>query len=118
MLQSKDTLGKKGEALACLFLKRKGYRIIERNYKNLIGEIDIIAIDGDYLVFVEVKTRMSRAFGDPLEAINLHKQNKIRQVAMKYLQQKNMLEKSLCRFDVIAVMGDDIEEIRHIKNAF
>ncbi|MBR1988681.1 MAG: YraN family protein [Clostridia bacterium] len=117
MLQQKDTLGKKGEALVYAYLKNKGYKIIAKNYKNFLGEIDIIAKDKDYLVFIEVKTRMSRAFGDPLEAVNKEKQFKIRQVATMYLKAKRMLD-SNCRFDVIAVLGDDFEDIRHIENAF
>lgn len=117
MLQQKDTLGKKGEALAYYYLKNKGYKIIAKNYKNFLGEIDIIAKDKDYIVFVEVKTRMSRAFGDPLEAIDETKQFKIRQVATMYLKERRLLEVN-CRFDVLAVLGDNIDDIRHIENAF
>ena len=117
MLQAKDILGKKGEALAYAYLKQKGYKILHKNYKNFLGEIDIIAKDKDYLVFVEVKSRMSRAFGDPLEAIDENKQFKIRQVATKYLKERKMLETN-CRFDVMAVLGDTFDEIRHIENAF
>lgn len=117
MLQQKDTLGKKGEALAYSYLKSKGYKIIAKNYKNFLGEIDIIAKDKDYTVFIEVKTRMSRAFGDPLEAIDETKQLKIRRVATMYLKERRQLETN-CRFDMIAVLGDNIEDIRHIENAF
>ncbi len=117
MLQQKDTLGKKGEALAYAYLKQKRYKIIAKNYKNFLGEIDIIAKDKDYTVFVEIKTRMSRAFGDPLEAIDKNKQFKIRHVATMYLKERRMLETN-CRFDVIAVLGDNFEDIRHIENAF
>ena len=117
MLRQKDTLGKKGEALTYAYLKKKKYKIIARNYKNVIGEIDIIAKDKDYIVFVEVKSRMSRAFGDPLESVNQEKQNMIRQVAMLYLKEKKILETN-ARFDVISVLGDNFEDIRHIENAF
>lgn len=117
MLRQKDTLGKKGEAQACVYLKKKGFKIIAKNYKNAIGEIDIIAKDKDYIVFVEVKTRMSRAFGDPLEVINQEKRNKIRNIATMYQKERKQLE-SNCRFDVIAVLGDNYDDIRHIENAF
>lgn len=114
----KNTFGKIGEIIATDYLKAKGYKIIVNNYKNPFGEIDIIARDKDYIVFVEVKTRMSRAFGDPAEAVNYTKQNKIRQVASLYLKQHRMLEAN-CRFDVVAVLGQAGDnDIRHIENAF
>lgn len=111
------TYGKKCEALATSYLKRKGYNIIANNYKNTIGEIDIIAQWNNTIVFVEVKGRTSRAFGDPFEAINYQKQRKIRQVATVYLKSKGKLN-SPCRFDAIAVLGDTDADIRHIENAF
>lgn len=113
----KNIFGKKGEIIATNYLKNKDYTIICNNYKTPIGEIDIIAKDKNTIVFVEVKTRTSRAFGDPLEAVNAHKQMKIRQVATMYLKQFGKLNTS-CRFDVIGVLGDTDEEIRHIQNAF
>ncbi len=113
----KITFGKKGEILATNYLKNKGYKIIKNNYKNTLGEIDIIAKKDNYLIFVEVKTRISRAFGDPREAVDLKKQNKIRQVATMYLKQHGQLDTN-CRFDVIAILGDCDEEVCHIENAF
>ena len=109
--------GKKSEIIAADFLKQKGYKIIELNHKNKVGEIDIIAQDKEYLVFVEVKARMSRAFGDPLEAVNYRKQQKIRQVAELYLIKKRKTDAN-CRFDVVAILGDEDSNIRHIENAF
>ena len=109
--------GKKSEIIAADFLKQKGYKIIELNHKNKIGEIDVIAQDRDYLVFVEVKARLSRAFGDPLEAVNYKKQQKIRKVAELYLIKKRKTETS-CRFDVISILGQEEYEISHIENAF
>lgn len=109
--------GKKSEIIAADFLKKKGYKIIELNHKNKIGEIDVIAQDRDYLVFVEVKARLSRAFGDPLEAVNYKKQQKIRKVAELYLLKKRKTETS-CRFDVISILGQEKYEISHIENAF
>lgn len=114
----KNTYGKIGEIIATNYLKQKGYKIVANNYKNPIGEIDIIARDKDLLVFVEVKTRISRAFGDPTEAVNFYKQQKIRQVATMYLKQHHMLETN-CRFDVVAILGQKgDEDVRHIENAF
>lgn len=113
----KNIFGKKGEIIAANYLKKRGYKILENNYKNKIGEIDIIAKDKNYLVFVEVKTRTSRMLGDPLEAIDEQKQFKIRQVATMYLMKTNQLETSI-RFDAIAILGDNEDEIRHIKDAF
>lgn len=113
----KKIFGKRCEIIAMNFLKKKGYKILETNYKNTIGEIDIIAKDNDYIVFVEVKGRMSKKFGDPVEAVDYRKQFKIRNVATMYLKQKHLLDTN-CRFDVISVLGDSEEEIRHIENAF
>ncbi len=109
--------GKKNEALATSYLKKKGYTIIANNYKNKIGEIDIIAKYNNTTVFVEVKGRMSRKFGDPFEAIDYRKQNKIRMVATMYLKEHNLID-APCRFDAISVLGDTDAEIRHIENAF
>lgn len=113
----KNIFGKKGEIIAVNYLKKQGYKILETNYKNKIGEIDIIAKDKDFFVFVEVKTRTSSMFGDPLEAIDEQKQYKIRQVATMYLMKTNQLETPV-RFDAIAILGDEDHEIRHIKDAF
>ena len=109
--------GKSGEIIVANFLKKKGYKILETNYKNKIGEIDVIAKDKDYTVFVEVKSRTSRAFGDPLEAVDIHKQEKIRKVATLYMMKHNLLD-SLVRFDAVAILGKEDYQIRHIEHAF
>lgn len=108
-------LGIQGETAAKEYLQSLKYKIIELNYKNKIGEIDIIAKDGDVLVFVEVKTRQSLKFGHPREAVNYYKQQKIRNVATGYLKFKGLYEKVPVRFDVVDIVGDNIT---HIKNAF
>ena len=108
-------LGIQGETLAKEYLENLGYKILELNYKNKIGEIDIIAKDKDILVFVEVKARQSLKFGHPREAVNYYKQQKIKNVAVGYLKFKRLYEKIGIRFDVIDVLGD---KITHIKNAF
>lgn len=109
--------GKKSEIIASQFLKEKGYKILETNHKNKVGEIDIIAQDNDYLVFVEVKARMSCAFGDPLEAVDYRKQQKLRKTAELYLIMKRKTNFN-CRFDVVSILGNENPEITHIENAF
>jgi putative endonuclease len=107
-----------GEDLAVSFLKKNGYRILEKNYRCPIGEIDIIARDRQVLVFVEVKTRKSAALGYPEEAVNSKKQKKISQVALHFLQ-KNHLTDETVRFDVVAVlMTSSPPEMKLIKDAF
>ncbi len=108
-------LGIQGEVTAKEYLENLGYKIVATNYKNKIGEIDIICKDKDVLVFVEVKTRQSIKFGYPREAVNYYKQQKIRNVASGYLKFKGLYEKVAVRFDVIDIVG---EKITHIKNAF
>ena len=112
-------LGNIGESLAVDYLKNNKYTIIQTNYKNKIGEIDIIAKDKDVLVFIEVKTRSSIAFGLPKEAITKNKIFKIKNTAISYLKYKNLLDKISVRFDCIEVLGDNLDsEINHIKNIF
>ena len=114
----KKTLGSDGEAFAAEFLRKKGYRIIAKNYKTSIGEIDIVAKDGDTLVFFEVKTRTSESFGYPFEAVNDHKRRKIKNVALLFL--KKMKEEVPARFDVlsISIAENGRKEITHIQDAF
>ncbi|MBI4684587.1 MAG: YraN family protein [Nitrospirae bacterium] len=110
-------IGSKGEDLAAEHLKRKGYKIIARNYKTPIGEIDIIAQDRETLVFVEVKTRSSNAFGSPFEAVDARKQMKLKKLALLYLkiQKKN----PPVRFDVLSIyLNNTGKEIEHIRDAF
>jgi putative endonuclease len=110
-------LGEKGEGLAAAFLRRKGYDIIEQNYKTRIGEIDIIAMDGETLVFVEVKTRESLYYGRPFEAVNGHKRRKISNVAMLYL--KRLESVPPCRFDIVSIYHDNGRpEFELIQDAF
>ena len=110
--------GKQGEDLAAAHLAENGYRILERNYRSVFGEIDIVAEEGDTLVFVEVKSRRSEAYGDPQLAVGPKKQRKISRVAMSYLSEKGWNRRP-ARFDIVAVKlrpsGNLIELIR---NAF
>ncbi len=115
--EQKD-LGRKGEELALRFLKRHGYKIIERNYVCKMGEMDIIAQEKDTLVFVEVKTRTSMDFGPPQLAVNSTKQMQLSKVALNFLKEKGC-EDVKARFDVLAiVLRHTGEEIELIKDAF
>jgi len=110
-------LGTRGEGLAVKHLKNKGYRIIKRNFKTPSGEIDIIAQDGDTLVFVEVKARTGESFGRPEEAVGPRKQKKIRTIAQQYLFSQK--KERAARFDIVSVLiRDGREEVRHLIDAF
>lgn len=103
-----------GETIAKEYLKTQKFKIIEQNYKNFCGEVDIIAKDGNTLVFLEVKSRETFLFGRPCEAVDRRKQNKIKKVALSYLKFKKLKNVDV-RFDVIEILGD---EVNYIKNAF
>jgi putative endonuclease len=113
-LRGKRT-GKEGEELAAAYLAQTGYRIVERNYRCVFGEIDIVAWEGETLVFVEVKSRRTEAFGAPQVAVGFAKQDKISRIALNYLSEKH-LRHHPARFDVVAVKllpaGTTIELIR------
>ena len=111
---NKRKTGQEQEVKAACFLKTQGYQILERNYRCKKGEIDLIAREGQYLVFVEVKYRRTGQKGDPAEAVDYRKQKKISKVAEYYCWKKRKLNQP-CRFDVICVLG---QEIRHIEHAF
>ena len=116
----KQNVGRGGENLALNYLKQQGYRIIERNYRSPLGEIDIIARDKDYLCFVEIKTRRGMSKGCPEEAVGKAKIRKISQNALYYLK-SNAIEDCPMRFDVVAITADEAtgqEEINLIKDAF
>ena len=95
-------IAKIGEAFAAVHLKARGYQILAQNYRAIRGEIDVVAQDGMYIVFVEVKTRCSLKFGLPQAAVTKQKQRQISKVALAYLQAQNLLD-APCRFDVIAI---------------
>lgn len=110
------TSGGRGEKLAEKYLRDNGYRILARNFTTDIGEIDLIATDDEFLIFVEVKARMSDAYGEPAEAVDVRKQRKLSMVASQYIK-KSMLFGAPARFDVIEVRLDT-GKISHIENAF
>lgn len=114
-------LGGKGEDITAVFLRRKGFIIFKRNYHGRFGEIDIIAEKGDLLLFVEVKTRFADSLVSPGQAVDLIKQNRIKQTA------KNFISKTYidyrCRYDVAEVTVRDVDgeykySLNYIKNAF
>ncbi len=107
-------MGRAGERKAAKFLKKEGYKILEKNYKSHFGEIDLIVQKGDETVFVEVKTRTSIEFGYGSEAVNAKKRDKYYLIASEYLQIKHKTDFP-CRFDVIEINDG---EINHIQNAF
>lgn len=111
------TTGRLAENFASETLVKKGYRILERNFNNKFGEIDIIAIDKDILVFVEVKAKKGLDFGLPEEMINPGKLNKIKRMATSYMKGENLP----CRIDVIAIIlspNNDLLHLNHYENVY
>ncbi len=110
--------GQEGERLAARFLEKEGFRILDRNYRNRLGEIDIVAEDRGVLVFVEVRTLEASAGHSPEETIQWKKQRRISRTAEAYIQYKR-LEDRPARFDVVSVTFDDTRStLRHIPDAF
>lgn len=119
----RNILGQRGEDLAAAYLLDAGYRIVERNYRNHYGEIDIIALSlaqkTRTLIFIEVKTRKNTLFSHPSEAVTTKKQIQISMVALEYLAKNNLTE-TAARFDVVAIILPDVgpPQIELIQNAF
>lgn len=113
------SLGERGEVLAWEYLLKKGYKILEKNYRCKIGEIDIIACHQKRLLFIEVKTRSSEHYGPPEEAVTLFKQKKIIKIAEWFRKEKGC-QQMPAAFEVIAIDWDGVREprLRHIPNAF
>jgi putative endonuclease len=101
-LLDRISLGKAGEDCACRELERRGYAILARRYRSRFGEIDIVAREGETVVFVEVKARTSNRYGEPAEAVTLHKQTRVVAIAEDYLA-RHRLRQARCRFDVVAI---------------
>ena len=118
MTRARQEFGLYGEQLACDELERRGYRVLQRRYRTRGGELDIIAKDGEYLVFVEVKARRDDTFGDPEEAVTAQKQTRIVSMATDYLA-RNGLRDIPCRFDVVAINTDvDPASVTVLRDAF
>jgi putative endonuclease len=114
------SLGARGEAAAARFLKRLGYKIVARSDRTALGEIDLVAVDGRTVVFVEVKTRHSHQAGHPVEAVDPAKQARLTRLALAYLKRHDLLECS-ARFDVVAITWRDPNcgpQIEHFRGAF
>lgn len=113
---NKREVGAKYEDIAANYLMRHGYKIIERNYHNKFGELDIIATKDGMLIYTEIKFRSGEEYGKPLEAVDIKKQRRISRAAAWHYAKNGALEDMPCRFDVIGICGDG--SIRHIENAF
>ena len=119
-LRGPRDLGSRGERAAARFLRRRSYKIVVRRDRSRIGELDMVAVDGRTVVFVEVKTRISDAAGHPAEAIGPEKRRKLTRLALAFLKRHDLLENS-ARFDVIAVTWPKDARrptIEHFQNAF
>jgi len=113
-----QVLGQEGERIAEAYLSKKGYRLVERNYRCRTGEVDLILLDRRVIVFVEVKTRSGHGFGSPLEAVPARKQRKMIQAAQFFLTQKGLGQRD-ARFDVVGISwSGSTPIIEHIENAF
>ena len=118
MHNKSQQFGETGENLAVWYLKQNGYKIIEQNYRNRMGEIDIIAREKKTIVFVEVKSRRSIRYGSPKWAVTPKKQRKLSMVALYYLKTTNQTD-AKARFDVVAITSNrDEPQIEIVQNAF
>jgi putative endonuclease len=120
MRPSRDTLGHRGEAEAASYLRSIGYRIVATRERILRGDIDLVALDGRTVVFVEVRSRSSTAHGHPAETIGYHKQRRVAQLATAYIR-RHHLEDCSVRIDVVTVTFDGPEgrpQVEHFQNAF
>ena len=118
MSNVRGLLGQDGERVAEQFLKRKGYTLVERNYRCSAGEVDLIVLDRRVIVFVEVKTRSDHSFGTPLEAVEIRKQHKMIRAAQYFLNQKGLHQRE-ARFDVVGISWPGrVPIVEHIENAF
>lgn len=124
--RSKREVGTKGEQFAGQYLQELGYQILEYNYRCKKGEIDLIARDGDCLVFCEVKYRKNSGSGTPLEAVDIYKQRTLSSCALYYLMEHKLMD-TACRFDVIGIEGENEKlweeepgdvKVTLVKNAF
>ncbi|MBN2123556.1 MAG: YraN family protein [Deltaproteobacteria bacterium] len=118
MTRERQDLGRLGEGLALERIQQMGYRCIVRNYRCALGEVDLIARDGDTLVFIEIKTRKGRSLGYAKEAVDHRKRRQLSKVALAYMKENDCCN-AKSRFDVVAVsLQEDKEEIEVVRNAF
>ena len=113
------SVGERGESIAEAYLRGRGFTILEKNYRGKTGEIDIVAREGDTIVFVEVKARRNLAYGPPQLAVTPFKQRQISRTALTWLAHHRK-PNAIARFDVIAILvpEHEVPQIEHIRNAF
>ena len=116
-IDSRQTLGKLGEDLACQELKRRGYEILARRYRTRAGEVDLVARDGATVVFVEVKTRATDAYGGGASAVTWQKRQRLARVAVEFLARSGQSD-SPCRFDVVVVTPAVVPRVEVYTHAF
>src|SRR5688572_4744119 len=115
----RQSLGKRGEELACAELEKRGYLIVDRRFRTRCGELDIVARDGVVLVFVEVKARSGSNFGTPLESVTWQKQQRLSRMAASYLCVKRLGHDIACRFDVVSILEQQgTHTIELVRGAF
>ena len=121
---NKRGFGNVGEQIAAEYLVKNGFKILDRNFRyGRFGEIDIIAVENEYICFIEVKTRTSSLFGTPIEAVGYEKRKKIKALAWTYIKYKNMGERNM-RFDIVEVTGKRVQDefipdyINLVRSAF
>lgn len=119
ILDPRQLFGQEGEIAAARYLQQKGYRILAKNLRSSLGELDLVAEDGEVLVFVEVKARQTDRFGGAIHAVDERKQKKLIQLASQYLARHHWMGRA-CRFDIVLLQGaaNADEQIQHIENAF
>jgi len=112
----KRRLGFFGESKAARYLRKNGYKILQRNFKTKLGEVDIIAQNGEYVAFIEVKTRRTHTYGEPNEAVGSERRSRYKNTANLYFYRNGLRQSDyIIRFDVIEITPDGIN---HIENAF
>jgi putative endonuclease len=119
MRDRRRLVGDEGEGQAEAYLRRQGFRILGRNVRSPLGELDLVADDGGVLVFVEVKRRRTGSYGGAIEAVDARKRAKLVQLAAQYLAQHRIQDRA-CRFDVVLIQDDAVTgaAVQHIANAF
>lgn len=111
-------IGQDAEQCACDYLQQQGLKLVTKNFRCKLGEIDLVMHDANVLTFIEVRCRNNTDFGSGAETINYKKRTKIIKTAQHYLQKYNLLEKTACRFDVVSIEAHQQLKIEWIKNAF
>lgn len=119
ILDPRRLFGQEGEAEAERYLRRKGYRIVAKNLRSSLGELDLVAEDSGVLVFIEVKARRTAEFGGAIHAVDRHKRQKLVRLAAQFLAQRHWMDR-VCRFDVVLLEPTATAALRleHIQNAF